>query len=346
MQSPDWNAENGRASTGSIFHASLSCRRHLEACVALPAVVADEDFFRMRLADFNLWASGSGALANARLSLDARLAEEPNVHAVILNLLCLLGSLLEKCQHQQDGSTFPNDRIAKPSRTLSGSQASGQEETDSQSLLDALDRIKRLITHLVRISTAIRRSGTRARLEQADSEFEKDRHDELKRFLTILVAGKAFGMRYEEAKLDPIIDRLIHANLRRRHRFLYSWRRATKQAPSDQEVENQQKLVPGPGKVEKSAKPELRLGASSSRNVDTQRPATTLSLIASSAATPLKEPVEMPSGSQASHIAATSTTSKVIYPRAPKVAADQETFRCPCCWQTLPVASSKGSPWK
>lgn len=308
----------------------------------------------MRLVDFNLWVSGSGALAKARMSLDVRLAEDPNVYAVILNLLCLLETLLGNCQRQEDGWTFPDDRISRPSRTLSDNipkyLASGDEETSSQSMLHTLDRIKRLITHLVRISIAIRGSGTRARLEHADGEFHEGRHEELKRFLTFLIAAKALGARHGDAKLDPIIDRLIQANLRRRHRFLYSWRRATKQAPIDQNVENQPKKsesqVPALVKREKSTKLELKMSASSPKIEDNQRPATPFSLIASSAATPLKEPVQIPSGSQASAIAATSTTSKVIYPRAPKVTADQGTFRCPCCWQTLPASSSKGSLWR
>lgn len=78
----------GRDTTRSIADVSQSCYRHLQACVALPALAAHKDSFLVRLADFNLWTSGSGALAKKkRLSLDTRLADEPEAHEVIVTLL-------------------------------------------------------------------------------------------------------------------------------------------------------------------------------------------------------------------------------------------------------------------
>lgn len=326
-----------RDTTRSISDLSQSCRQRLEACVALPALAAHKDSFRVRLADFNLWTSGSGALAKKRLSLDTRLADEPNAHAVILNLLSLMVTLLAKCQlqQQQDGPT------------------------PSPECHDTLDRIRRLITYLVRISIAIRRSGAQARLEQADGEFREHRHGELKRFLAFVVAANALGTRYKEADVenDPIINRLIRANLRRRHRFLYYRRRAIKQLASTIDMSARVKSVAWAfGSIQRNNPKETKGSAHGSMPAvvdtiskpETQRPpATPPSFVASSSAlTPLREPVGLPEGSQASSIAATATISKVVYPRAPRVPEGQDTFTCPCCWQPLHIGSSKGSHWK
>lgn len=321
--------------------------------MASPSLVGHEDSFQMRLADFNLWASGSGALANRYWSLDTRLAEEPNVHAVILNLLRLLKKLLGKCQHQEERPAFLDDGDSIPEIVSNDhipvSRNLGDEEINSQGLLDTLDRIKRLITHLVRISLAIRRSGTQARLEKADGEFQKDRHGELESFLKFVVAVNALGMRYEEARLNPIVDRLIQANLRRRHRFLYFRRRAIKQSADVAQADNRQEKKPLPVelvKVEDSKTTPVKVRERSSSIIGTKRPATIRSLVASSTPTPLKDPIEIPAGSQTSIVAATSTVSNIIYPKAPKITEGQDLSKCPCCWQPLPVAFSKSSRWK
>lgn len=80
----------------SIFEATLACRQRLRECIDTPTLMVDE-WPRKRLADFNLWASDSGALAKKRASLDQRLADKPTVCEVILNLLNLLESLLARC---------------------------------------------------------------------------------------------------------------------------------------------------------------------------------------------------------------------------------------------------------
>lgn len=52
------------------------------------------------LADFNLWSAGAGASANDRASLDHRLAPEPDVRAVVINLLSMLNAVVKRCQTQ------------------------------------------------------------------------------------------------------------------------------------------------------------------------------------------------------------------------------------------------------
>jgi hypothetical protein len=50
-----------------------------------------------RLADFNLWAAGVGALAPAQASLDSRLHFQPTARVVLTNLLTILREFVEQC---------------------------------------------------------------------------------------------------------------------------------------------------------------------------------------------------------------------------------------------------------
>lgn len=99
MLSTGYNVNKDQVAAASIRNSSLSCRRRLEECLASPDLMALDEWPRKRLADFNLWASGSGALSE-KMSLDVRLAEKPNVHAVVLNLLLLLEAIVKKLRDQ------------------------------------------------------------------------------------------------------------------------------------------------------------------------------------------------------------------------------------------------------
>lgn len=72
------------------------CRQTFENCRDVPKL-KDDEWAENRLADFNLWASGIGALAPHRASLDHRLALRPDVRNVIKGLLQILHTELEEC---------------------------------------------------------------------------------------------------------------------------------------------------------------------------------------------------------------------------------------------------------
>ena len=57
-----------------------------------------DEWAENRLADFNLWASGIGASARGRASLDSRLALKPEAREVIANLLRLLAGVVDECK--------------------------------------------------------------------------------------------------------------------------------------------------------------------------------------------------------------------------------------------------------
>lgn len=81
----------------SIYDAACSCLLRIEECVRVPRLIDEHEWPRRMLADFNMWASGSGALAQEHMSLDRRLKDERSVRTVVLGLLCLLDALLEDC---------------------------------------------------------------------------------------------------------------------------------------------------------------------------------------------------------------------------------------------------------
>lgn len=83
----------------SIYEAAASCQERLRQCLKpldFPALEND-DWARKRLADFNLWASGSRALSKQR-TLDERLATQPQAKKVVIDLLCLLEVFVQQCQ--------------------------------------------------------------------------------------------------------------------------------------------------------------------------------------------------------------------------------------------------------
>ena len=81
----------------SIFDAATVCRQSLEDCLDIPSLM-EHAWAENRLADFNLWAAGVGALARQKASLDKRLALQPDALAVVVNLLILLIELVERCK--------------------------------------------------------------------------------------------------------------------------------------------------------------------------------------------------------------------------------------------------------
>ena len=202
----------------SIYEATLSCRQRLRQCTDVPALMVEE-WPRKRLADFNLWASDSGALAKQTASLDQRLAEKQTVREVILNLLGLLEGLLGRLQNL----------------------SVGEDEDGETSLQETTKDVEDIMAQLVRISVAIRRAAQPARLDRADDSFNPQRHEELRQHLDFVILLASLGADQKaggnaDFNLSPektctaVAQRLIWANLLRRHRYLYARRRWMKQS--------------------------------------------------------------------------------------------------------------------
>jgi hypothetical protein len=81
----------------TISEATAACRQSFEECLPMGNLM-DKEWAENRLADFNLWAAGVGASAKQKASLEERLAFEPDVRAVVLNLLIMLRKFVEQCR--------------------------------------------------------------------------------------------------------------------------------------------------------------------------------------------------------------------------------------------------------
>ncbi|KAK0647028.1 hypothetical protein B0T16DRAFT_414599 [Cercophora newfieldiana] len=329
----------------SIFDATLACRARLMRCIDSPDLMVEE-WPRKRLADLNLWASDSGALAEQRASLDQRIADSDKqaVRKVILNLLGLLDSLFLRCQ-----------KLASK-----GLANKGRAKTLASTFQDA----ENILVQLAKISAAIRRAGNHARLERADASFQAERHVELKQHLEFLVHiaqdGRDLGRLDTHfaptGGLADVAKRLISANLIRRHRFLYAQRRWGKQAAERKTAEvlpsgeSQAQLVVKSQKLPMLDRILNRPGFISRDTTPGPQPTCPAtgapSVITSTVPTAVQGPIHIPQGSRVSTVAPSSTTSKVVYPKPPRSEEGAMFFRCPCCYQTLPVTFKSRARWR
>ncbi|KAK2786998.1 hypothetical protein FQN52_007440 [Onygenales sp. PD_12] len=363
----------GPVGTRPIYDATIACRKTLQQCVKLPALMNDE-WARKRLAEFNLWAYGSGASSKERASLDERLASKPDASVVVTNLIRLLQRLLVNCQRIGGAEETPilSDHMIPQDNyhdRSDDSHSSGGDFNPDIPLSKATDDVEAIINQLERISTAIRRAGIPARLEGADHAFDPARHRELRDFLALLIYSNTLtedDKRLGRLKAGPppssmtvVQSRLIEANLRRRHRFLYAekrWRKQTNErAPRhstsiDQEGSESHVVLNvsrssavNREQVDTSKKPPEHREQRKPPCPKTPGAAPTLTGTSPIAA---QDEIAISQVTQAPTAVASATSAKVVYPKAPEALLGQITFRCPCCQLTLPISVSKGVWWK
>lgn len=256
-------------------------------------------------------------------------------------------------------------REAQAAKMYHGNHGNFQGKMDEDHAVsprrEELGGVELLITQLVRISIAIHRSGARARLERADQTFSANRHLELRDHLYLLIytntlprakiASGNIHLGRNSKDFTSIQLRLVDANLRRRHRFLYAQRRFRNQE-EDQPKHKEQKnraakkekdnnLSHGGSNLISRGDVNQQHGAPPQAQKDESASLTE----ASSYLTAIDGPIEIPMGGQLSMMAPSSTSAKIEYPRALKVTG-QELFVCPCCCQSLPVSISSGPQWR
>ncbi|KAJ9151784.1 putative transcription factor Zn, C2H2 protein [Pleurostoma richardsiae] len=361
-----------------IFEAAKACQGGLTACVKVP-VLMEEEWAENRLADFNLWANGVGALATGRASLDSRLGFKPEVQRVVTNLLYLLKDIVDECYKigigLTDDKTTDLRRTEQAERGRSASPCLDEQErsfspwsdgssTDTDMSLESFPTDNRLsqvmtqtrviLNNLGRIGVAIRQSGTRARLQRADYLFNPEEHAELRDHLTVVLLFRPGTWReqLQSRKLTEVQDRLITCNLKRRNRFIYAQTHAkgltttsflsvnAKRDNSGSQAKASQKTTSDVGKPDISATQEAKRQSSDQAKKQTAKTET--------AASALSEAFALPdiSVSQAATTQVSATATKMNYPRPPPTKAETDFFKCPCCCQTLPIMISQGNRWR
>jgi hypothetical protein len=326
VPSPPPNEAVTATITRECFQKFQLCTQQLEG--------RDEIHIRTRWADLKLWADSVGATAPDKASLDRRYEHRPEDIHFILGLLSMLGEVLEECHTAAKGDF---------------------------SLRDILTRIDSIVDSLAFIGVQIRRSGRKSRLQKADRSFDRNRakYRNLRAHLSCVMVSRPTqegrpgkdchsNDYFADLSLPPIQERLIEANLRRRHRFIEAQRHSqglkesfTLEGPSvvpnqyDTESASETKHRSIPAEHRKKPmvsqqKRTLTLPATSASGVDSRwgglhsqrRPGSTITRI-------------------------TTITAAAIYPKAHAPSnMDQKIVQCPCCCQSIPTVELEDSLWK
>ncbi|KAL4954376.1 hypothetical protein BDW69DRAFT_183595 [Aspergillus filifer] len=204
------------------------------------------------------------------------------------------------------------------------------------------------LAQLARITVAIRKAGTRSRLQKADAAFDPSSASlrAFRRYLEILLVlergvdetSNSLIQQINQRSLSPIQTRLVEANLRRRHRFLYAQRHAEKLGEgSSAQVGDPEDVAPSI--IAQSQVPTHNLPRAGSTERPQAHSATTATrLDVSVMLSPNQE-------RQAATTVLSETTFGVTYPLPPAISEGQEIFTCPCCYLALPAIVAKGQKW-
>ncbi|EPS37718.1 hypothetical protein H072_8571 [Dactylellina haptotyla CBS 200.50] len=336
--------------SSAIREAAVACQQSLKKCLEIPHLT-ENGWAENRLLDFNLWAAGAGVSAKGKLSLDERLSSKTEIKNTLANLLRLLKLFVDSCQEQVVEQSAEID-IAE---TRDDSKRPLAQLSESE--IEARKDVEVTLDQIIRLTVAIRKAGSGARLKRADKSFDARNPllKELQTFLKVVIPPRGFKT---EEQLTTIQSRLIDANLRRRHRFSYAKKHSQKLAgkPSGSQPKKEPKV---PVKQEFSASQQLENGPidtqeieqvaeSDSKPIFAERAPSTIALTVETAASAVEGTIIFTEkkAARAPVTVISRISSKISYPRPPPTTRFQTVFKCPCCCQSLPIAFTERSQWK
>ncbi|KID65937.1 hypothetical protein MAN_05596, partial [Metarhizium hybridum] len=125
----------------------------------------------------------------------------------------------------EDNSDLPSSESGDEDGSTSAS------DKDMSPLGSAKSEADELLRQLRELTVAMKKSKPNPRLQKADTTFQPTEHGELRDYLARIVLAQGFEKGQQRCdvghkSLTPVQDRLIMANLRRRHRFLFAQRDA------------------------------------------------------------------------------------------------------------------------
>ena len=261
-----------------------------------------------------------------------------------------------------------------PKRSFSpwSDESSSESQSDAASdivsdtpLSEVKKNVDLILDQLARIAVAIRRSGTRSRLQKAD---RMPRHRALQDFRAHLIAALLsqgpFSAEYafspeqiNPSKLSLVQLRLINCNLKRRNRFLYAQEHAKAldatspiQIPPKEAIDSKEAPEQPEPETRPQQKPEKSMPSIikpiSAIPVEHLRNPSVKTGTSASGVTDLPSLQQNPVPSQAATTQLSTTVTKLDYPHPPEMKAGGLVFRCPCCCQALPAMLSDKSRWK
>ncbi|KAK1704937.1 hypothetical protein BDP67DRAFT_532235 [Colletotrichum lupini] len=387
-----------------ILQRSLSCEAAFDQLVLSLGSASAPEWVEDCQANFNIWAASIKAKSSGKSSLDHRVKDRKDVSRVICNHLDgLLGALerileisslgfvetetqkLPVCR--QEDSTIRGASRSESSMSESITDSDSAEEDSLETLYEEQKTyLHKILEKLARLSTAIRKSGTKYRYAKIDAQLnEKDFED----FRTYQIALLEIANgRQRQPKLctstewmewmesisseasqspghliSPMQQRLVQANILRRHRMQYANRNNTRTAPASAVKKPQEALGMDKQELDKETVYQSHTVVSTSKKLSIE-PDNALTL-GSELVDRVKSAKTESAGPTATKLGsdfdvqkvvtrkAVSTTTRAThtginqeYPRCPKVAAGQ-MFSCPYCADLLSSDYAKTEPkWK
>jgi len=325
------------ASTASVTRL---CLEAFQKCIQQ---LKDKDKIHLqtRLADLRLWADSVGAAAQAKASLDWRFQHRQDDIKFIRGHLSMLEGLLKECLIAANNRSDVRNAIANIDSTL-----------DS----------------LAFIGIQIRRSGRKSRLRKADDSFDENRHKyrKFRAHLACVITSKPTQEgrpknegneihsvdEFASLKLPLIQQRLVEANLRRRHRFMEAQRHS-------------HGLQVRSTKISHTVIPQQFVAMAADYNKHKVSPMQDTKVAVALREQPGHPAAPTMTGTSASgldskwggfrnnrHVGSTVThitaiTAAARYPKArPLSNQDQMLVKCPCCCQAIPASELEDSQWR
>lgn len=264
------------------------------------------------------------------------------------------------------------DTAADSASSTDSASVSSEEDVRSgylgsnSALSEAMGSTEDILDQLIRLGLAIRKSGTNARLRKADSSFSEEDYGDLQRYLNLRLLVQARGSlgnrKKKTAEMLIDLDTSLHqpspprrhfiiANLRRRHRFVYARRHQRKLEGSLDitTVQNTKRTVQTPDATKtKSATPdqpackEAKTDEQATGDHAAGDPAMTITTASAAEGDVLKATAEF--SKAASRVSVTA--AKLNYPLPPPVPEGVRSFKCPCCYQALPIMFKEKARWR
>ncbi|KAK6514615.1 hypothetical protein TWF281_004813 [Arthrobotrys megalospora] len=319
-----------------------------------------------RLVDFDLWSAGAGVSAKGRLSFDERLILKPDIRDGIANLISLLTTFIDNCREKaREHDKSPNrvgnveDGNANAStEDTRGRHISAEDGYNPLSLSEkkAKKDVEATLDQITRLTVAIRKAGSGARLLRADRSFDPQAATlrDLKGLLELVIHPR--GFKTEDSPLTEIQKRLIEVNLRRRHRFLYAQQHSKRLRGS--KYDSGETLIIERPEQNTGALPVTPENPSNRPESVNLKPDGAKSGILPSSSGILPTSTTAASAIEGTIIVPTPVIaptpptvisqigSRVAYPRPPLIPESKTIFTCPCCYQTLPHSFTERSQWK
>ncbi|KAJ1322984.1 ankyrin repeat domain-containing protein 50 [Microdochium nivale] len=348
----------------SVSDLSNDCLTKFNQGASLCTSQTDAEVIRNRIADFKLWADGVGAMARKGLSLEKRFEHRPRDLNLVKNVLIILSQFLDEVV-----SKIGTDGSRK-----------------------SLDNVESSIKNLALIGMAIRQTGKASRRRRADATYDPAKYRQLRQHLecivllrpgeglpglehiadesdsdSIMTEHERLGVNLEtrlenyavarlggleRSNLSVLQNRLIEANLRRRHRFKQAQGRSQRTniqpaEPRTPTTDESRPLTESPqthdsASLAEASSPTPNKADMTRASINSRQESDPTTAEGSMGDPLLAKATRKVTPSQISSIGA-----ECEFPKPPIHVPGRLVTRCPCCCQSLPVnVTSSPTAWR